>query len=97
MARIAVTEDVEGIRDEQEVLEETSEGQVTSEGPQSAERPKGEAETMEVDPTPSLKQKRRRYIANVHEIHDAFDSINVLRYQQPCLLAGKTCHNDSHI
>ncbi len=32
--------------------------------------------------------KLSRYIATLQEVHDAFDSVNVLRYSQPCHLQG---------
>ena len=90
MARIAATEDVEGIRDEQafgeEVVEKAEaehevhehvEGEETSEEPEHSDEPQ--------DPSPS---KLKKYVATVQEVHDAFDAVNVLRYSQPCHLQG---------
>lgn len=75
MGRIAVTEDVEGIRDEQDVGDIPEEAANAEDNEMDVDRPK----------TPSHKG---RYVATLHEVHEAFDSINVLRYQQPCHLAG---------
>ncbi|KAI0315379.1 beta-lactamase-like protein [Amylostereum chailletii] len=89
MARIAVSEEVDAIRDEQDVgpdpqidkaLEPTDEDAVMEEGDKRS-------------PTPSedfQKDKRKRYVATLQEVQDAFDSINTLRYSQPTHLAGKS-------
>jgi cleavage and polyadenylation specificity factor subunit 2 len=85
MARIAVTEDVEGVRDEQEV-EDYENG---DEDPSTNSDRRNSDDGMAEDHKPGLKRSRRRYLATAYEIHEAFDSINVLRYQQPCHLPGK--------
>jgi cleavage and polyadenylation specificity factor subunit 2 len=94
MARIAVTEEVDGMRDEQDVddpsTDVSSEKQATEEAKEDNNREEDEAQTgsMVVDEGSSSAQKKGRYIATSHEVHDAFDSVNVLRYQQPCHLGG---------
>ncbi|KZT13019.1 uncharacterized protein LAESUDRAFT_719328 [Laetiporus sulphureus 93-53] len=85
MARIAATEDVEGIRDEQEVvdLEERQKSSHPEDDDRGSEQPSRSSQT------PPLSSKKGRYIATLQEVHDAFDSVNVLRYSQPCHLQGK--------
>lgn len=85
MARIAVTEDVEGVRDEQEV-DDYENGDVDSTNNSDV---RDSDDDMAEDHKPAMKHSRRRYLATTYEIHEAFDSINVLRYQQPCHLPGK--------
>jgi cleavage and polyadenylation specificity factor subunit 2 len=78
MGRIAVTEDVEGIRDEEEVIDEPSESpSVDEENAKSGDEPL------------SAQDSRRKFIATVIEVQDAFDSCNTLRYSQPTHLQGK--------
>ncbi|TCD70444.1 hypothetical protein EIP91_003525 [Steccherinum ochraceum] len=82
MARIAATEDVEGIRDEEQVIGE--------EEPEQTD----EDETPMEDGTTQAKNgksvvRKGKYIATPQEVHDAFDSVTVLRYSQPCHLQGK--------
>ncbi|KAJ3538582.1 hypothetical protein NM688_g6496 [Phlebia brevispora] len=86
MARIAATEDVEGIRDEEDLSEESADDSEGSEDQQM------EDETGEREKSATPKPKPRasgKYVATVQEVHDAFDSVNVLRYSQPCHLQGK--------
>ncbi|KIK43361.1 hypothetical protein CY34DRAFT_803861 [Suillus luteus UH-Slu-Lm8-n1] len=80
MARIATMEDVEGIRDEQEVdveEEETNES-VAADGAESSE-PR----------SPKVKNEPKKFVATVQEVHEAFDAVNTLRYSQPTHLQGK--------
>ncbi|KAK7695750.1 hypothetical protein QCA50_000387 [Cerrena zonata] len=88
MGRIAATEDVEGVRDEEEVDDEKP-----SEEPETEEAQPDGGDEMKTDPTPveerTLNKKVRKHIATLQEVHDAFDSLNVLRYSQPCHLQGK--------
>jgi cleavage and polyadenylation specificity factor subunit 2 len=108
MARIAVTEDVEGLRDEQEVDASVAEHSPEQDSMEVAEEEQSEkvddtenpvltdealdSNSMDVDQAPSLPDKKGRYIATAQEVHDAFDSVNVLRYQQPCHLGGRVYH-----
>ena len=79
-ARIATMEDVEGIRDEQEVdvMEESNESSVVE-----------EAESMEPS-SPKLKKQPKKFVATVQEVHEAFDAVNTLRYSQPTHLQGNS-------
>lgn len=80
MGRIAVSEDVEGIREEEDVGDEV-------------ERKTGEDGTMGLgessrSPTPKKEAPKGKYVATLTEVQDAFDSINTLRYSQPTHLQG---------
>ncbi|KAL0067619.1 hypothetical protein AAF712_005334 [Marasmius tenuissimus] len=87
MARIASMEEVETIRDEQDVGDEV-------------EKPRAN-ELDEMDVTPdehssedASKQEAKanttgRFIATSREVQDAFDTVNTLRYTQPAHLQGK--------
>lgn len=79
MARIATMEDVEGIRDEQEVdvEEEESNESAAAEGAGSSE-----------PHSPKLKNEPKKFVATVQEVHEAFDAVNTLRYSQPTHLQG---------
>lgn len=88
MARIAATEDVEGIRDEQDFNDEpaaTSEDHM-DDGVEGREN-STEKQARSATPEPN-RSRLRKYVATVQEVHDAFDSVNVLRYSQPCHLQG---------
>ncbi|KAI0663219.1 beta-lactamase-like protein [Cubamyces menziesii] len=92
MARIAATEDVEGIRDEQQV-EDPSPSSSQFAGGEPSASPTGTTSPSpsptSPSPPPSANPRKRKYVATVQEVHDAFDSVNVLRYSQPCHLQGK--------
>ncbi|KAG5652410.1 hypothetical protein H0H81_005058, partial [Sphagnurus paluster] len=82
MGRIAVSEDVEGIRDEEDMGDE-HEGNLHQ-----------ETDDMDVaegssTPRPKTDGKMGKYVATLAEVQDAFDSINTLRYSQPTHLQGK--------
>ncbi|KAG5648901.1 hypothetical protein DXG03_000250 [Asterophora parasitica] len=82
MGRIAVSEDVEGIRDEEDV------------GDKEEVKPQQDADGMEVKEGPSTPPSKKegkggKYVATLTEVQDAFDSINTLRYSQPTHLQGK--------
>jgi cleavage and polyadenylation specificity factor subunit 2 len=80
MGRIAVMEDVEGIREEEDVgdVEETA-------APQ-------DSGSMDVDealgPQPKKDSSKGKYVATLPEVLEAFDAINTLRYSQPTHLQG---------
>ncbi|KAI0796908.1 beta-lactamase-like protein [Abortiporus biennis] len=82
MARIAATEDVEGLREEQDVGDD----EPTNDNTEVVD---GESKPSEVSATRPAKKKTGKYVATVQQVHDAFDSVNVLRYSQPCHLQGK--------
>jgi hypothetical protein len=94
MGRIAVTEDIEGIRDEEDVEDPAEDGEPDqdAEGGEAMTDDKnedGERGEMEIDSVPKTSEKKKgKYVATLAEVHIAFDSINVLRYQQPCHLQG---------
>ena len=43
----------------------------------------GEGETKS-----SPKRPKRKFVATIHEVNEAFDSVNTLRYSQPTHLQG---------
>ena len=94
MARIAATEDIEGIREEEDVGDEPPEAELSP--------PPEDAELLEDSSAPSdgsqvarkIHPKMGKYVATVQEVHDAFDSVNVLRYSQPCHLQGQSLFRD---
>lgn len=79
MARIASIEEVEGLRDEQDIGDQY---QVT-EGEDGSIRPEGEEEKA-----PESITKSGKYVATLREVQDSFDSVNTLRYSQPAHLQG---------
>jgi cleavage and polyadenylation specificity factor subunit 2 len=78
MGRIAATEDVQGIRDEEEVGDESEN---KTEGDESGDMGEGNGSKE----TPKTMGK---YVATLNEVHDAFNSVNTLRYSQPTHLQG---------
>lgn len=80
MGRIAVTEDVEGLRDEQDFGDEEEE----SLEPENPEEP------IETEQPPSVrKSTKSQCVATLIEVQDAFDAMNTLRYSQPTHLQGR--------
>lgn len=82
MARISATEDIEGVRESEDVDDSsvpTDEPMDTEEGTDQPE------ETLQ---TNKGRPKSGKYVATLREVHDAFDTVNVLRYSQPCHLQG---------
>jgi len=43
----------------------------------------GEGETK-----PPAKEQKRKFVATIHEVNEAFDSVSTLRYSQPTHLQG---------
>lgn len=84
MARIAATEDVEGVRDEQDIGDESP----PSEDHEMTEETERKSTTPEQRRSARPEPRSRKYVATVQEVHDAFDAVNVLRYSQPCHLQG---------
>ncbi|KAI6130362.1 beta-lactamase-like protein [Pisolithus croceorrhizus] len=83
MARIATLEDVEGLRDEQDIDDSDQHHAEPSEHLNLAET----QSALDKDPTPSsFWQVMWR---PVQEVHEAYDSVNTLRYSQPTHLQGK--------
>ena len=92
MARIAATEEVEGIRDEEDVggtkeqVSPDSEGDISM---QDQDPPNSPQESQpEESPQPELRSRKGKYVATPQEVHDSFDSVNTLRYSQPAHLSG---------
>ena len=81
MGRIAVTEDVEGHRDEEEFGEAPTE-------PQPNDSANGEPPREPSGSPPPVRDTNGKCIATVIEVQDAFDSLNTLRYSQPTHLQG---------
>lgn len=82
MGKIAVMEDVEGIRDEEDVGD--------------AEQSKHEQDPKTMDlidrtgsPSPESGSQKGKYVASLADVQEAFDSINTLRYSQPTHLQGR--------
>ncbi|KAI9001367.1 beta-lactamase-like protein [Trametes punicea] len=88
MARISATEDVEGIRDELPV-EDAAENSQQERFDDSLSYENGSPPSQTSPSPPSSQARKRKYVATIQEVHDAFDSVNVLRYSQPCHLQGK--------
>lgn len=80
MARIAAGEDVEGIRDEEDVGGDL-------EGPQNPED-EVEGEPTAMEGVVVEEKGKGKFVATMFEVHEAFDSVNVLRYSQPTHLQG---------
>lgn len=107
MARVACTEDVEGVREQEAFADDPSSSSSSEtdeehehdsadiegnedakEGDVKMEQPDGEEKSV-TPPSPAVgKKEKRKYVATVQEVHEAFDSITVLRYSQPCHLQG---------
>jgi cleavage and polyadenylation specificity factor subunit 2 len=95
MARIAATEEVEGIRDEEDVggaegqpqqVAPDTEGDISMQDPSNSSQDGQPAES----PQPQLhSSKKAKYVPTAQEVHDSFDAVNTLRYSQPAHLSGK--------
>ncbi|KAK0191164.1 beta-lactamase-like protein [Armillaria mellea] len=81
MGRIAATEDVDGLRDEQDIGDE-------GQSPSNDEEDMDTVQELKTPPPEDIKQNGK-YISTSREVHDAFDSVNTLRYSQPTHLQGK--------
>jgi cleavage and polyadenylation specificity factor subunit 2 len=80
MGRIAATEDIEGIREEEDFGDED-------------EKPAEDDALMDSgndSPNPPSKRDKLKgkYVATLGEVQDAFDSMTILRYSQPTRLQG---------
>lgn len=86
MGKIAAMEDVEGIRDEQDIGDEP-----IQEEEHDGMRPEDNGE-MPHDPPHA---KLGRYISTLVEVQDAFEHLNTLRYSQPTHLQGMLYRDDT--
>jgi len=93
MARIAATEEAEGIRDEEDVggagehVSPGSEGDISMEEQDPSNSP--QESQLEESPQPELRSRKGKYVATPQEVHDSFDAVNTLRYSQPAHLSGE--------
>ena len=96
MARIAATEEADGIRDEEDVGNAEGQGAPSNEDDAHTQDPSSPTEDsrMEEDSLPQLHVPKRKYVATPQEVHDSFDVVNTLRYSQPAHLSGK---NPKHL
>lgn len=83
MARITTLEDIEGIRDEQDIDDADEESTPPNEDI-SHEAVDGHDQTN-VKTSTSYSAK---HVATVQEVHEAYDAVNTLRYSQPTHLQG---------
>lgn len=86
MGRIAVTEDIEGIRDEEDV-----DGKREVESDKQTQDTDG-TEEISAESPPFIFNPKRKFVATTAEVQDAFESINTLRYSQPTHLQGYLLH-----
>jgi cleavage and polyadenylation specificity factor subunit 2 len=84
MGRIAVAEDVEGVRDERDVGDDTRKKDPNLDG-------FPDVDMMSEGPNQNTAKSKGIYVATTQEVHDAFDSVNTLRYSQPTHLQGSPC------
>jgi len=86
MGRIAVTEDVEGLRGEIDVGDEVPAAKTAERNEDVDMEEENAAE--EQQKSPPLTGRDGKCVATLIEVQDAFDSINTLRYSQPIHLQG---------
>jgi cleavage and polyadenylation specificity factor subunit 2 len=91
MARIAATEETDGIRDEEDVGGAEEQAAPSDEGDAHMRDPSHSTQDnqMEEDSLPQPHVPKLKYVATPQEVHDSFDAINTLRYSQPAHLSGK--------
>ncbi|KAJ7068461.1 beta-lactamase-like protein [Mycena amicta] len=82
MGRIATMEDIEGIRDQEDVGDE-------EEPQEDADAPLLDSEVDSAIPVTRRDKLKGKYVATLDEVQEAFDSVNTLRYSQPTRLQGK--------
>ena len=88
MARVAATEDVEGIREEQDIGDEGEQSTVNDEAI-AMDAIAMDAAVEDTIPAPQVVKTKGKYVATAREVHEAFDSVNTLRYSQPTHLQGR--------
>jgi len=90
MARIAATEEAEGIRDEEDVgsADEQEKPVVGANGEPSEDSVSQESQS-ELSSYPQPHSSKGKYVATPQEVHDSFNAVNTLRYSQPAHLSGK--------
>ena len=92
MARIAATEEADGIRDEEDVGGAEEQAAPSGEGDAHMRDPSHSTQDnqMEEDSPPEPHVPKLKYVATPQEVHDSFDAVNTLRYSQPAHLSGKS-------
>lgn len=91
MARIAATEETDGIRDEEDVGSAGEQAAPGDEGDAHMRDPSNSTQDnqMEEDSPSQPLVRKVKYVATPQEVHDSFDAVNTLRYSQPAHLSGK--------
>lgn len=84
MARIATLEDIEGIRDEQDIDDLVAEQAL----PNAESSPSDTKDRNQSCTEESSTSSPGKYVATVQEVHEAYDAVNTLRYSQPTHLQG---------
>jgi hypothetical protein len=87
MARIAVLEEAEAIRDEEDVGPDPDAGQ-PSDAVADLPMDVDGVEDQPPEGSPAPDDRRAKYIPTTFEIQEAFDAVNTLRYSQPTHLSG---------
>lgn len=82
MGKIAAMEDVEGIRDEQDI------GDEPTEEVEHQEMPSDETPNTARELSPKLTTGTGKFVSTIVEVQDAFEYLNTLRYSQPTHLQG---------
>ena len=90
MARIAATEEAEGIRDEEDVGNAEEEATSKTEDGESSQGASNASQEGQPDSYPQPRLSKGKYVATPQEVHDSFDAVNTLRYSQPAHLSGKS-------
>jgi cleavage and polyadenylation specificity factor subunit 2 len=90
MARIAATEETDGIRDEEDVGGADEQAAPSDGGDVHMRDPSHSTQDnqMEEDSHPQPHAPKLKYVATPQEVHDSFDAVNTLRYSQPAHLSG---------
>lgn len=89
MGRIATTEDVEGLRDQEDV------GDVVQKNDEEGDDGMSAEDKDESEAKPITENRKGKYVATLQDVHDAFDAVNTLRYSQPTHLQGKIHYSPS--
>lgn len=91
MARIAATEEVDGIRDEEDVGGAEEQATLGNDGDVPMRDPSNSSQDgqPEEGSLPQPRVSQGKYVATPQEVHDSFDAVNTLRYSQPAHLSGK--------
>ena len=98
MARIAATEEAEGLRDEEDMgsADEQDKPVVGVNGEPSEDSPDVSQESQsELSSHPQPHSSKGKYVATPQEVHDSFNAVNTLRYSQPAHLQGKEKDDDT--